>query len=395
MHGRLDMVAPDKIFSDARVTEAHVTEAHVTGAHVTGAHVTGAGTAGAHGADAGRAWPGRRRPAATLTIGLVNNMPDAALAATEQQFRTLFAATGDPRTPHFIAFTLPGIARGEAARARLAGYPPFAAIPTAGLDLLIVTGAEPRAADLRDEPYWPALTGLLDWAEATGVPTVLSCLAAHAAVLHRDGIARVRLAEKCFGVFEHRATRPHPLTHGLPDAFLSPHSRWHELPEAALVAQGWQVLTRAAAVGPDLFVRQRRGLTLCFQGHPEYAADTLLREYRRDVRRFLVGARPDFPPPPHGVLTADALAALAQFRARARAGCGEALLGGLPPLVPRHEADAARDLARDLAPWGPAAAVIWRNLLGTIGQAGIDQAGIDQAGIGQVGQRQRGAACST
>ena len=32
------------------------------------------------------------------------------------------------------------------------------------LDGLIVTGTEPRAADLKDEPYWEALSALVDWA---------------------------------------------------------------------------------------------------------------------------------------------------------------------------------------------------------------------------------------
>ena len=31
------------------------------------------------------------------------------------------------------------------------------------------------------------------------------------------------------------------------------------------------------------------------QGHPEYGADNLLQEYRRDIRRYLQGERPHWP----------------------------------------------------------------------------------------------------
>jgi homoserine O-succinyltransferase len=49
------------------------------------------------------------------------------------------------------------------------------------------------------------------------------------------------------------------------------------------------------AAGVDTFVRERRSLFLFFQGHPEYDADTLPREYRRDVARFLRGERDSYP----------------------------------------------------------------------------------------------------
>lgn len=306
---------------------------------------------------AGQARPGT--PAAVLTVGLVNNMPDAALARTERQFRALLSAAAGPRPLRVLPVALPGVPRGPAARAWLDNATPAAALARADLDLLVVTGTEPRAADLRAEPYWGAMTGLLDWAEAARVTTVLSCLAAHAAVLHADGIVRRRLDDKRFGVFTHMATRPHPLTRGLPARFAVPHSRWNEVAEADLAARGWQVLTRSAEAGADLFVRERGSLTVCFQGHPEYEPDTLAREYRRDVRRFLAGERPGYPPPPRGALAPGALPALAAFEARALATPDPALMAEFPPLLPRLDGAAA--------PWRGAAATVWRNLLSSVG----------------------------
>ena len=53
---------------------------------------------------------------------------------------------------------------------------------------------------------------------------------------------------------------------------------------------------------------------LFLQGHPEYDADALLREYRRDVGRFLGGERESYPEMPHGYFDAEMTAALAAFR---------------------------------------------------------------------------------
>ena len=58
------------------------------------------------------------------------------------------------------------------------------------LDGLIVTGTEPKSKNLDDEPYWAALPQVIDWAREHTHSTIWSCLAAHAAVLHTDGIER-------------------------------------------------------------------------------------------------------------------------------------------------------------------------------------------------------------
>jgi len=49
-----------------------------------------------------------------------------------------------------------------------------------------------------------------------------------------------------------------------------------------------------------MFVKERKSLFLFFQGHPEYDADSLPREYRRDVGRFLRSERESYPGMPKG-----------------------------------------------------------------------------------------------
>jgi homoserine O-succinyltransferase len=163
---------------------------------------------------------------------------------------------------------------------------------------------EPRAAALQDEPIWGSLAKLADWAEENAVPVLWSCLAAHAAVLHLDGIVRSRLPEKLSGVFACDVAAPaHNLMAGLPSCWATPHSRYYGLSADALVASGYQVLSRSTEAAVNIFLKDGATTFLFIQGHPEYDSDTLLREYKRDVRRYVVGDRNEFPFAPRNCFT--------------------------------------------------------------------------------------------
>ena len=84
-----------------------------------------------------------------IVIGLVNNMPDSALEATERQFLNIMhAASGD--TPvRLNLFALRGVPRGEAGRQRIMRlYADVAEMRETRIDGLIVTGAEPRFSEV-------------------------------------------------------------------------------------------------------------------------------------------------------------------------------------------------------------------------------------------------------
>jgi homoserine O-succinyltransferase len=162
-------------------------------------------------------------------------------------------------------------------------------------DAIIVTGAEPKAAELEDEPYWRELTDLFDAAQALTFSTLASCLAAHALALYRDGVRRRRSPRKWSGLYAAEVATTHPLIEGL-SAGPTPHSRWNGLDEAELAAKGYVVLTRVGAAGVDMFAMDGDHLALFFQGHPEYDSDTLAREFRRDVARALKGGPAPQPP---------------------------------------------------------------------------------------------------
>jgi homoserine O-succinyltransferase len=193
-----------------------------------------------------------------------------------------------------------------------------------------VTGTEPRAENLKDEPYWQTLCQVVDWARDHTTSTIWSCLAAHAAVLHANGIERVPYGKKLFGVFDCEPAGLHPMTIDATRGLRVPHSRYNDLPERALVAGGYRILTRSAAAGVDMFARQEKSFHLFLQGHLEYEADTLLREYRRDVCRYLKRAREDYPALPAAYFDIAATALASGFREQALADRRQDLIASFP-----------------------------------------------------------------
>jgi homoserine O-succinyltransferase/O-acetyltransferase len=268
----------------------------------------------------------------SVRIAFVNNMPDSALEDTEVQFFELLdAASGD--IPLFLSlYSLTGVPRGERGQQHLNSfYFGTNDLLNGRFDAVIMTGTEPRQPNLRNEPYWSALANVLDWAESNTTSTILSCLAAHAGVLHSDGIERCPLNDKQFGVFDFAKAANHPLTGGAGQFIRFPHSRWNEVQADALAACGYLVLTQSVEGGVDSFVKKKKqSLFLHFQGHPEYGAETLLKEYRRDIKRFLRGERETYPSMPKGYFDATSANLLTDFRTSVLSDRREQLMEGFP-----------------------------------------------------------------
>ena len=301
----------------------------------------------------------RRPPREWIRIGLFNNMPDAAIEATEQQFLTLLNGAAQDQWIHLQFFGLSGIPRTGRGRDLTRNYGTVADLANTRLDGLIVTGTEPRAADLADEPYWKDLTRVVDWAERNTIATVWSCLASHAAVLYRDRIRRVPLGEKCFGVFDFDVVADHPMTVDLPSRLRVPHARFNGLSKESLLAAGYRVLTWSAEAGVDMFVHEGKSLSVFLQGHPEYDGRSLLNEYRRDVGRFLSRERDVLPPLPRRYFEEPAAKAMMEFRQRALAERCDATFAGFPTVPERSLSNAA---------WFVTAVATYRNWLAFISE---------------------------
>ena len=181
-------------------------------------------------------------------------------------------------------------------------------------DALVITGAEPVMFEITDEPYWEALDTLLQWAEATVPSTLLSCLAAHGALRALDQADRVRLPAKRSGVYPQAVDQSHPLGRGLGAVTAFPHSRWNMVPGDIVRSLGYDVVVGTTGEEWTVAAREREGrMLMLVQGHPEYEPTMLLREYRRDMRRWVEGAMPAPPEFPANYVDPDGEKVLAAW----------------------------------------------------------------------------------
>jgi homoserine O-succinyltransferase/O-acetyltransferase len=257
----------------------------------------------------------------SLDVALVNNMPDAALHQTEVQFSRLLDAGAAGLPVRLWRYALPTIHRRPDAENHIrAHYLPLEALWESSPAAVIVTGCEPFSFDLTREPFWAELKRVLEWARERVASTIASCLAAHAALLAFDGVRRTRLPGKCSGVFAQDVSVVSPLSTGLGASVVMPHSRQNDVPTAAIVANGYQPLISSAAAGWTVGLKDDgRHLLVMMQGHPEYDADTLLLEFRRNLRRYVQGITPSFPDLPVGYFSAAAEATLVTLHDQATA----------------------------------------------------------------------------
>jgi homoserine O-succinyltransferase len=299
--------------------------------------------------------PRAQRADECLKIGILNNMAGAAFKSTERQFLSLLDSASDDIPIHVSFYMLPGLSRNESGGQRFAShYSGIDSMLDDTLDGLIVTGREPRMADLRQEPYWDSFTEVLNWARNNTISTVWSCLAAHAAVLHMDGIQRCRGDEKKFGLFTCRRASDHPLTKDLPIEFQVPHSRWNGVDGQDLESHGYTILSRSGNNDVDIFVKDGNSLFVFFQGHLEYDTDTLTREYRRDVGRFTRGEVDTYPLLPRSYFTPEAETALRNLQTDVIASRG---------FDPLHRITAVLEEARPTNAWCAEATRIYKNWL--------------------------------
>lgn len=218
---------------------------------------------------------------AALRVVLVNLMPDRI--ATETQFARLLAAS---RHRVALSLSLPdGMVPREAEAAHHAAfYRPWAAIEAEGADAVIVTGAPVERHPFEEVRYWAGVGRVLDWSRAHLIPSYLVCWAAQAALWRHHEVPKHDLPEKAFGVFPQAVRLPaSPILHGVGPALLTLVSRHTGVRRSALAGRaGLSILAQSPETGPCM-VEDRAARAVYVMNHLEYDADTLGREYVRDI----------------------------------------------------------------------------------------------------------------
>ncbi|MDH4254579.1 MAG: homoserine O-succinyltransferase [Gammaproteobacteria bacterium] len=295
-----------------------------------------------------------------LHIGLLNMMPDTALAATERQFIRLVGSCNQIAQFYVYPFSIGALARGPEASDHIDRYySRFEDLQRNGLDALIITGANVANPDLRMEPFWGPLIDVVTWAVDNVASVLCSCLATHALVDHLYGIRRHRLPQKRWGVYEHQVSaHDHPLLRDINTRFDAPHSRYNEIRREDLLDAGLRILAESPEAGVHIAVSPDQFRRIYFQGHPEYDTVSLLKEYRREVFRFLEGELEEPPPYPENYFPLQAREIASEFVEAAT----HAIRRG--STIPEFSEDRLAILVDNT--WGDTAKAIFNNWLGLV-----------------------------
>lgn len=253
-----------------------------------------------------------------LHIGLLNMMPGKALEATERQFFRLVGESNQIAQFYMHPFTLDGLERdGEAQTHVDRYYQSFEQIKAEGLDALIVTGANVIGPELSEQVFWKPLIEVFDWAVDNVTSILCSCLATHAVLQFRYGQQRRPLPGKRWGVYSHRVSdRSHPLVAGINTRFDVPHSRFNQVDKAQFEAANIKVLVETEQGDVHLAVSEDGFRIVFFQGHPEYDTISLLKEYKREVGRFIFNETENYPPFPENYFGLRNKAILEEYQQR-------------------------------------------------------------------------------
>jgi len=251
-----------------------------------------------------------------LHVGLLNMMPDAALIATEIQFMRLVGSCNQIAQFFVHPFTVEGLPRSAETQDYIDHYyQSFEEIKAMGLDALIVTGANVSNPSLDQEPFWEPLKEVIGWAQENVTSVLCSCLATHALVKQLYHIEREPMPAKLWGVYPHRIVhQEHPLLRDINTRFDVPHSRFNAVHRGPMERAGLTILIASDVAGVHMAVSPDQYSLVYFQGHPEYDTNSLLKEYKREVCRFTIGVREDYPPAPQHYFCADAAAIAKQHK---------------------------------------------------------------------------------
>lgn len=251
-----------------------------------------------------------------LHIGLLNMMPDAALQPTERQFLRLIGSCNRVAQFYIHPFSVDTEARSREAQAYLQTYyEDYRQLQRDGLDALIITGANPAQPDITEEAFWEPMAEIIAWGREHVCSIVCSCLATHADVKEYHHIERIRLPQKRWGVYSHRILDPaHPLVSNINTRFDAPHSHVYEVTREQMEKAGLKVLVESKQAGVHLAVSPDGFRMVYFQGHPEYDINSLLKEYKREVLRFIDGDREDYPPYPEHYFAPEAIDILEPYK---------------------------------------------------------------------------------
>lgn len=165
-------------------------------------------------------------------------------------------------------------------------YKTFDEVKSVKFDGLIITGAPVEYLEFSRVSYWDELCGIIDWANKNVYSTLYVCWGAFAGLYYNHGIEKYPLDMKLSGIYHHRTLIPsHPLARGFDEYFEAPHSRFSYVKkDDVLACPDLTLIAESEAAG--VYLASSKDMRQIYvTGHPEYDADTLKKEYERDLAK--------------------------------------------------------------------------------------------------------------
>ena len=163
-------------------------------------------------------------------------------------------------------------------------YRTFDQIKDRYFDGMIITGAPVEHLDFEKVNYWDELVSIMEWSNNHVFSTLHICWGAQAALYHHYGIGKQPLDKKLFGIYEQELRdKKVSLVRGMDELFYMPHSRHTTVPtESFEQAPNLEILAGSEETGVSIAQSTDSRFVFIF-GHAEYDAETLGKEYKRDV----------------------------------------------------------------------------------------------------------------
>lgn len=166
-------------------------------------------------------------------------------------------------------------------------YKTYSDIKDEKYDAMIITGAPVEGLDFKNIKYWEELEEIFEYAKTNVYSTMFVCWAAQAALYYYYGIERQSAGKKIFGIYPEEKLVDDKLLQGFDDEFYIPQSRYNCIGREVLDShEDIKVVASRDDIGVSLARSNDNRFVFSF-GHWEYDADTLHKEYLRDLKRGL------------------------------------------------------------------------------------------------------------
>lgn len=218
-----------------------------------------------------------------LKILLLNLMPTKIV--TETQFARLLG-----NSPLQVEMELLQTATHKATHVdsahMLSFYKTFDEIKNQKFDGMVITGAPVELMEFEEVNYWDELCEIMKWSKTHVTSTLHICWGAQAGLYYHYGIKKYTLDKKMFGIFPHKADYKNSmLLRGFDDVFMVPHSRHTAINrEDVEKVDALKILASSDEAGVSIITTDK-GRQIFVTGHLEYDADTLKKEYDRDIAK--------------------------------------------------------------------------------------------------------------